>query len=61
MRDPAEIEAELRLAADYGCDYTLLIEAADALAADAKLIDRLSSIIVRNAEITINVQEGNEC
>ena len=32
MRDPAKIEAELRFAADNGCDYTLLLEAADALA-----------------------------
>lgn len=59
MRDPAEIEAELRLAADYGCDYTLLIEAADALAAENRLIERMSSILVRNAEITISVKEKN--
>lgn len=31
MRDLKKIENELRFAADAGCDYTLLIEAADAL------------------------------
>lgn len=31
MRDLKELENELRFAADAGCDYTLLIEAADAL------------------------------
>lgn len=60
MRDFAEIEAELRFAADNGCDHTLLIEAADALAAEDKLIQKLSSIVVRNAQIRITVDELKE-
>lgn len=32
MRDLKKLENELRFAADAGCDYTLLLEAADALA-----------------------------
>lgn len=59
MRDPEEIEMELRFAAENGCDYTLLIEAADALAAENRIIERLSGILVRKAEITINVKEKN--
>ena len=60
MRDFAEIEAELRFAADNGCDHTILIEAADALAAEDKLIQKLSSIVVRNAQIRITVDEMKE-
>ena len=60
MRDFAEIEAELRFAAYNGCDHTLLIEAADALAAEDKLIQKLSSIVVRNAQIRITVDELKE-
>lgn len=39
MRDLKKMENELRFAADAGCDYTLLIEAADALAEARKKIE----------------------
>ena len=43
MRDLKKLENELRFAADAGCDYTLLLEAADALAEAKKVIDTLAS------------------
>lgn len=60
MRDFAEIEADLRFAADNGCDYTLLIEAAEALAKENELIQKLAGIVVRNAQIRITVDEVKE-
>lgn len=39
MRDLKKLENELRFAADAGCDYTLLLEAADALAEARKCIE----------------------
>lgn len=39
MRDFEKIEADLRFAADNGCDYTLLIEAAKALRDAREIID----------------------
>lgn len=43
MRDLKKLENELRFAADAGCDYTLLLEAADALAEAKKVIDTLAN------------------
>lgn len=39
MRDLKKLENELRFAADAGCDYTLLIEAAEALRDAREIID----------------------
>lgn len=46
MRDLKKLENELRFAANAGCDYTLLLEAADALAEARKRIKELDSDVI---------------